>query len=377
MVESIPSVCTLVVPHPHPPPPPRPPPSMPLYPPVALSIAVGASPTHLIPVLTRIPVAVCEAPQTFVLPADAPVGCFVRLTLHGRVQMQLEDSQYYTAVRCVRVFWVCGVRMECVWNVCICVVYMVWGMVVFVYSIYPCMPCTALPPTQTPPTHSHRHVMVLGHPLSYTATREAAQGAHATHPHKGLPATALRSIHPPRYTRCSCYKATTAQRIRSTYEVYRNDHHDMDYVYDDHGVGAHEEEGEEEGEEDAHMHDAQSTTSTTNPCTTCTTTTAAHDGSGTGTRSNIQSTNTRTPPPAALLTASQSQPQMGQNKYQSQVQKQQKQVEPMRVHVLAGDGYVVTHRRVGEGGGDGGHAHPGHTSRGGMFGGLLAKLGMG
>lgn len=53
------------------------------------------------PVLSRVPVAVTEEAQTFVLPAHAPPGRYLRITLHGRQQMQLEDGRYYVAIRCV------------------------------------------------------------------------------------------------------------------------------------------------------------------------------------------------------------------------------------------------------------------------------------
>ena len=71
----------------------------PLYPPLKISIAVGGSPSHMQPVLTLVPVAVTEEPQTFLLPAHAPVGRYLRITLHGRQQMQLEDGRYYVAIR--------------------------------------------------------------------------------------------------------------------------------------------------------------------------------------------------------------------------------------------------------------------------------------
>lgn len=71
----------------------------PLYPPLEISIAVGGSPWHMHPVLCNVPVAVTEQPQTFVLPANAPPGRYLKLTLHGRQQMQLEDGRYYCAIR--------------------------------------------------------------------------------------------------------------------------------------------------------------------------------------------------------------------------------------------------------------------------------------
>ena len=37
--------------------------------------------------------------QTFVLPANAAVGRFLRVCLHGKVQRQLEDLNFYAAMR--------------------------------------------------------------------------------------------------------------------------------------------------------------------------------------------------------------------------------------------------------------------------------------
>lgn len=37
----------------------------------------------------------------FRLPGDAPLGAFLRVTLHGKVQQQLEDLQHYVALRYV------------------------------------------------------------------------------------------------------------------------------------------------------------------------------------------------------------------------------------------------------------------------------------
>ena len=37
--------------------------------------------------------------QTFVLPANAPVGRFLRVCLHGKRQRQLEDLNFYAAMR--------------------------------------------------------------------------------------------------------------------------------------------------------------------------------------------------------------------------------------------------------------------------------------
>ena len=37
--------------------------------------------------------------QTFVLPANAAVGRFLRICLHGKRQRQLEDLNFYAAMR--------------------------------------------------------------------------------------------------------------------------------------------------------------------------------------------------------------------------------------------------------------------------------------
>jgi len=43
--------------------------------------------------------------QTFVLPANAPVGRFLRICLHGKRQRQLEDLNFYAAMRCAYDRW--------------------------------------------------------------------------------------------------------------------------------------------------------------------------------------------------------------------------------------------------------------------------------
>ena len=45
--------------------------------------------------------------QTFILPAQAPVGRYLKITLHGKVQQQFEDRQYYTAIRRVNAWGQC------------------------------------------------------------------------------------------------------------------------------------------------------------------------------------------------------------------------------------------------------------------------------
>ncbi|KAK9829402.1 hypothetical protein WJX72_005644 [[Myrmecia] bisecta] len=71
----------------------------PVYPPRALSFEIGEHPAAMQPVPGRFPVCFTDEVQTFVLPACAPLGCCVRVRMHGKVQQQLEDSAYYVAIR--------------------------------------------------------------------------------------------------------------------------------------------------------------------------------------------------------------------------------------------------------------------------------------
>lgn len=45
--------------------------------------------------------------QTFKLRASSSAGQFLKVIMHGKVQQQLEDRQYFTAIRCVKAIGRC------------------------------------------------------------------------------------------------------------------------------------------------------------------------------------------------------------------------------------------------------------------------------
>ena len=59
------------------------------------------------PVSGHYPAQLTDDMQTFILPAQAPVGRYLKITLHGKVQQQLEDREYYTAIRRVKAMGQC------------------------------------------------------------------------------------------------------------------------------------------------------------------------------------------------------------------------------------------------------------------------------
>ncbi|KAL4422325.1 hypothetical protein ABPG75_008522 [Micractinium tetrahymenae] len=76
----------------------------PVYPPSFVSFQVGPSPWSLAPPAVKYPVAATDAVQTFPLPADLPLGRYLRINLHGKRQRQLEDMQFYHAIQRVEAF---------------------------------------------------------------------------------------------------------------------------------------------------------------------------------------------------------------------------------------------------------------------------------
>ncbi|KAJ9533984.1 hypothetical protein QJQ45_027055 [Haematococcus lacustris] len=71
------------------------------YPPLAVSILVGPSPSLLLPASPRHPCLATDAPQVFKLDPAAPPAAYLMLRLHGKPQCQMEDMQYYLAIRSV------------------------------------------------------------------------------------------------------------------------------------------------------------------------------------------------------------------------------------------------------------------------------------
>lgn len=67
-----------------------------------ISFQVGPTAERLHPAGPRYRVLATDELQTFVLPSSAPVGRYLRVCLHGKCQRQLEDLQYYHAIRCAR-----------------------------------------------------------------------------------------------------------------------------------------------------------------------------------------------------------------------------------------------------------------------------------
>ncbi|PSC68186.1 Long-chain-alcohol oxidase FAO1 isoform A [Micractinium conductrix] len=76
----------------------------PLYPPSYVSFQAGPSPWSLAPPALKFPVAATDAVQTFPLPADLPLGRYLRINLHGKRQKQLQDMQFYHAIQSVEAF---------------------------------------------------------------------------------------------------------------------------------------------------------------------------------------------------------------------------------------------------------------------------------
>ena len=79
----------------------------PVYPPKTITFEIGVADQHMQPVLGHYQVAMTEATQTFLLPANAPIGQYLRIVLHGKVQQQFEDRQYFTAIRRVKAVGEC------------------------------------------------------------------------------------------------------------------------------------------------------------------------------------------------------------------------------------------------------------------------------
>ena len=75
----------------------------PIYPPSEVSFQVGPTPDRLHAAGKRYRVLATDELQTFVLPASAPVGRYLRVCLHGKRQRQLEDLQFYHALRCASI----------------------------------------------------------------------------------------------------------------------------------------------------------------------------------------------------------------------------------------------------------------------------------
>lgn len=73
--------------------------SEPIYPPSHISFELGPTPHKLYPVAGQHEVQATDQRQWFVLPANAPVGRYLRVILHGKQQTQLDDMQYYLAIR--------------------------------------------------------------------------------------------------------------------------------------------------------------------------------------------------------------------------------------------------------------------------------------
>eukprot|EP00887_Chlorella_sp_A99_P007163 scaffold2.g7163.t1 len=71
----------------------------PVYPPAFISVQVGPSPRSLLPPTVKYAVRPTHETQTFALPASLPVGRFLKLTLHGKRQRQLDDLAFYHAIQ--------------------------------------------------------------------------------------------------------------------------------------------------------------------------------------------------------------------------------------------------------------------------------------
>jgi hypothetical protein len=74
----------------------------PLYPPQAISFQVGVAQGAFMEATKRYEVRATDAMQTFALPADVPVGGYLRVNLHGKRQRQMEDLLYYHAIEGVQ-----------------------------------------------------------------------------------------------------------------------------------------------------------------------------------------------------------------------------------------------------------------------------------
>lgn len=79
----------------------------PLYPPKSISFEIGFSQDHMQPVPGRYQIQLTDHVQTFELPVSSSVGHFLKINLHGKVQQQLEDRQFFTAIRCVKAIGQC------------------------------------------------------------------------------------------------------------------------------------------------------------------------------------------------------------------------------------------------------------------------------
>ena len=75
----------------------------PLYPPKSVSFEIGFSLNHMQPVPGRYQVQLTDRMQTFQLPASTSMGHFFKIIMHGKLQQQFEDRQYFTAIRRVKI----------------------------------------------------------------------------------------------------------------------------------------------------------------------------------------------------------------------------------------------------------------------------------
>ncbi|KAL3157685.1 hypothetical protein ABBQ32_012121 [Trebouxia sp. C0010 RCD-2024] len=78
----------------------------PMYPPKSISFETGFSQNHMQPVPGHYQAQLTDHVQTFKLPASS-AGQFLKVIMHGKVQQQLEDRQYFTAIRCVKAIGRC------------------------------------------------------------------------------------------------------------------------------------------------------------------------------------------------------------------------------------------------------------------------------
>ncbi|KAA6425271.1 MAG: hypothetical protein FRX49_04766 [Trebouxia sp. A1-2] len=79
----------------------------PLYPPKTVRFEIGFSKNRLQPVPAIYQVQLTDSIQTFLLPASSPIGHFLKVVMHGKVQQQFEDRQYFTAIRRVQALGRC------------------------------------------------------------------------------------------------------------------------------------------------------------------------------------------------------------------------------------------------------------------------------
>lgn len=71
----------------------------PLYPSKSVKFEIGFSKNTLQPVPGQHQVQLIDSPQTFLLPANAPAGHYLKVIMCGKFQQQFEDRQYFTAIR--------------------------------------------------------------------------------------------------------------------------------------------------------------------------------------------------------------------------------------------------------------------------------------